>query len=142
MSTNRPSALPRRNHNDHTNHPFGKVITKNYSISSEISAIDCDSITLKYLPQILTEKKGGSLDIRKYFLFLRIYGFGIPHVILSFLFGDLMGFNGISAYSFILRDKDLDRNIYIFKVGFLYFEPVNNSEEFFIVDLIIILRGT
>ena len=31
--------------------------------------MDCDSITLKYLPQILTEKKGGSLDARKCFLF-------------------------------------------------------------------------
>ena len=61
--------------------------------------MDCDSITLKYLPQILTEKKGGLLDIRKCFLFLRIYGFGIPYVILSFLFGDLMGFDGISALS-------------------------------------------
>ena len=67
MSTNRPSALPRRNPNSYTNHPFGEVITKNHSTSSEISAIDCDGITLKYLPQILTEKKGGSLDVRKCF---------------------------------------------------------------------------
>ena len=66
--------------------------------------MDCDSIAFKYLPQILTEKKGGSLDARKCFLFLRIHGFGVPHVTLSFLFGDLMGFDGISAYSFILRD--------------------------------------
>ena len=51
--------------------------------------MDCDSITLKYLPQILTEKKGGSLDARKCFLFLRIRGFGVPHVIAVFLFGTL-----------------------------------------------------
>ena len=64
--------------------------------------MDWDSITGNFIPQILTEKKGRSLDIYKCFLFLRIHGFGVPHVILSFLFGDLMGFDGISAYSFIL----------------------------------------
>ena len=98
ISRNRPSALLRRNYNDYINHLFSKVITKNYSISSGISAIDCDSITLKYLPQILTEKRGRSLDIRKCFLFLRIYGFGVPYVICVFLFGDLMRFRLILLY--------------------------------------------
>ena len=95
---NRLSALLRRNYNDYTNHAFGKVITKNHSISSGISAINYDNITLKYLPQILTEKRGGSLDIRKCFLFLRIYGFSVLHVISVFLFGDLMGFRHILLY--------------------------------------------
>ena len=73
--TNRLSPITSQSQHGHTNHPFGKVITKNHSILSEISAMDCDSITLKYLPQILTEKKGGSLDVRKCFLFLRIREF-------------------------------------------------------------------
>ena len=98
MSTNRLSPSTSQSQHGHTNHPFGEVITKNHSISSEISAMDCDSITLKYLPQILTEKRGGSLDARKCFLFLRIHGFGVPHVTLSFLFGDLMGFRHILLY--------------------------------------------
>ena len=37
--------------------------------------MDCDSITVNILPQILTEKKGGLLDTRKCFLFLRIREF-------------------------------------------------------------------
>ena len=60
--------------------------------------MDCDSITVNFIPQILMEKKGGSLDARKCFLFLRIYGFGVPHVISVFLFGDLMGFRHILLY--------------------------------------------
>ena len=51
--------------------------------------MDCDNITLKYLPQILTEKKGGSLDARKCFLFLRFHGFDVPHVTLKNPFGTL-----------------------------------------------------
>ena len=105
MSTNRLSPSTSQSQHGHTNHPFGEVITKNHSILSEISAIDCDSITLKYLPQILTEEKGGSLDIRKYFLFLRIHGFGVPYVILNCLFGDLMRIYLVIAYPFILRDN-------------------------------------
>ena len=51
--------------------------------------MDCDSNTLKPLPQILTEKKGGSLDARKCFLFLRFHGFDVPHVTLKNPFGTL-----------------------------------------------------
>ena len=74
MSTNRPLS-PTTSQSSHINHTFGEVITKNYSISSEILAIDCDSITVNILPQILTEKKGRLLDTPKYFLFLRIREF-------------------------------------------------------------------
>ena len=60
--------------------------------------MDSDNISVNFVPQILTEKKGGSLDARKCFIFLRIHGFGVPHVICVFLFGDLMGFRHILLY--------------------------------------------
>ena len=61
--------------NVHPNHTFDEIITRNHSILSEILAMDCDSITFNFIPQILTGKKGRSLDARKCFLFLRIREF-------------------------------------------------------------------
>ena len=57
-------------------------LTTNDSVLSEISGIDSDNITMNFVAQILTEKKGGSLDARKCFLFLRIHGFGVRHLTL------------------------------------------------------------
>ena len=79
MSTNRPrsptTSQSQYGHYGHTNHTFGEVITPNHPVLSEIWEVDCDSNTLKYLPQILTEQKGGSLDAPKCFLFLRFREF-------------------------------------------------------------------
>ena len=70
--------------------------------------MDSDSIIMNFLPQILKEKKGGSLDIRKCFLFLRIREFVKFKIFVTCFLFPIRGFDRISAYSFILRDIDLD----------------------------------
>ena len=67
------------------NYVSRKIITNNDSVLFEISGMDCDNITINFIPQILTEKKGGLLDIRKCFLFLRFRGFSVRYVRTVFL---------------------------------------------------------
>ena len=45
--------------NVYINHISGNNLTNNHSISYKISGIDSDNITIKFIPQILTEKMGG-----------------------------------------------------------------------------------
>ena len=99
----------------HANHLFGKGITNNHPVLSEIWEVDCDYYTLKYLSQILTEKKGRSLDTRKCFLFLRFHGFNVPHVTLKNPFGTLgkFLFNEIDIGYYPRRFKEV--KIIIFK---------------------------
>ena len=89
----------------HANHPFREGITTYHPVLSEIWEVDCDSITINFVPQILTEKKGRWLDVPKCFLFLRIREFVKFKIFVTWGLFPIPGFDEISAYSFILRDK-------------------------------------